>query len=54
MRPANIRKNEDLKRNIVPIGQFSQKHSTLYQKIIHFFMRPARPCFQSHVSREKL
>jgi len=36
-RPANIRKNGDFKRNIGPIGQFSQKHWILTQKNSSFF-----------------
>jgi len=47
-RPANIRKNVDFKRNIGPIGLFSQK------KFLHFLMRPTRPCFQSLAALETL
>ncbi len=55
MRPANIRKNGDFKRNIGPIGLFSQKHCLLTQKFFFIFlMRPARPYFQSHAARETL
>ncbi len=34
---ANSRKNEDFKRNIVPIGLFSQKHWILTEKKSPFF-----------------
>jgi hypothetical protein len=55
MRPANIRKNGDFKRNIGPIGLFSQKHCILTQKnFFIFLMRPARPYFQSHAARVTL
>jgi len=41
MRPANIRKNGDFKRNIGPIGLFSQKHWILTQKcFLHFKCGP--------------
>jgi hypothetical protein len=37
MRPANIRKNENFKRNIGQIGLFSQKYWKLIQKILLIF-----------------
>ncbi len=54
MRPANIRKNEDFKRNIWQIGLFSQKYWKLIEKDYYFLMRPAKPYFKSHADREAL
>jgi len=51
-RPSNIRKNGGFKRNMKPIGLFSQKHSKLLTQkkfVFSFFY-----CFQSHVARETL
>jgi len=54
IRPANISKNGDFKRNIGQIGLFSQKHWILTQKYSSFLVQPARPCIKSHAARETL
>jgi len=45
--------NEDINRNIGPIGNFSQKHWVFTQKhFFHFLMWPAIPSFKSHAARD--